>query len=127
MASSKFRKGKLLLSQGFNRIAAIALLFLNEEDAFWLMVYIIDVVMPPTYYAKQLVGAQIDQAVFKELVAEKLPVLSEHFNTHGVDPSLFSLNWFLCLFVDTLPVNTYLHIWDAFLFEGSKVLRNKAM
>ena len=28
---------------------------------------------------------------------------------------------FLCLFVDTLPVNTYLHIWDAFLFEGSKV------
>ena len=55
-----------------------------------------------------------------------MPVLSEHFDTHGVDPSLFSLNWFLCLFVDTLPVNTYLHIWDAFLFEGSKVLKNLA-
>jgi hypothetical protein len=41
--------------------------------------------------------------------------------THGVDPTMFSLNWFLCVFVDTLPVNTYLHIWDAFLFEGSKV------
>lgn len=40
---------------------------------------------------------------------------------HGVDPALFSINWFLCLFVDSLPVNTYLHIWDAFLFEGSKV------
>ena len=40
---------------------------------------------------------------------------------HGVDPALFSLNWFLCLFVDTLPVGTYLHIWDSFLFEGSKV------
>ena len=38
-----------------------------------------------------------------------------------MDPALFSLNWFLCLFVDTLPVGTYLHIWDAFLFEGSKV------
>ena len=38
-----------------------------------------------------------------------------------MDPALFSLNWFLCLFVDTLPVSTYLHIWDAFLFEGSKV------
>ena len=42
--------------------------------------------------------------------------------THRVDPTLFSLNWFLCLFVDSLPVNTYLHIWDALLFEGSKVL-----
>jgi len=108
--------------QGFNRIAAIALLFLNEEDAFWLMVYIIDVVMPPQYYTKQLLGAQVDQAVFKELVSEKLPTLAEHLEIHGVDPSLFSLNWFLCLFVDTLPVSTYLHIWDAFLFEGSKVL-----
>ena len=87
-------------------------------------------------------------------------------DAHGVDPALFSLNWysfppirnltekihkktaseenfwdlfpfkirsqtsilswprFLCLFVDTLPVNTYLHIWDAFLFEGSKVNAN---
>ena len=43
--------------------------------------------------------------------------------SHGVDPALFSLNWFLCLFVEYLPVNTYLHIWDAFLFEGSKVGR----
>ena len=86
------------------------------------MVYIIDVVMPPQYYTKQLLGAQVDQAVFKELVSEKLPTLAEHLEIHGVDPSLFSLNWFLCLFVDTLPVSTYLHIWDAFLFEGSKVL-----
>ena len=60
--------------------------------------------------------------MFKELVAEKLPLLAEHLDTHGVDPALFSLNWFLCLFVDTLPANTYLHIWDAFLFEGSKVI-----
>ena len=47
--------------------------------------------------------------------------LSINTESHGVDPVLLSLNWFLCLFVDSLPVNTYLHIWDAFLFEGSKV------
>merc|ERR1712106_995444 len=55
------------------------------------------------------------------------PSLAIHLEKHGVDPSLFSLNWFLCLFVDTLPVNTYLHIWDAFLFEGSKVLFRYAL
>ena len=69
---------KTSTSQGFNRIAAIALLFLNEEDAFWLLVYIVDVVMPVNYYTKQLIGAQVDQAVFKELVTEKLPNLAEH-------------------------------------------------
>jgi len=113
--------------QGFNRIAAIALLFLNEEDAFWCLVYIVEVVMPQSYYSKQLIGAQIDQEVFKELVSEKLPNLSLHLENHGVDPALFSLNWFLCLFVDTLPVATYLHIWDALLFEGSKVMFRYAL
>ena len=61
------------------------------------------------------------QEVLKELLSEKLPQLSAHFSKHGIDASLFSLNWFLCLFVDNIPVKTYLHIWDSFLFEGSKV------
>jgi len=108
--------------QGFNRIAAIALLFMNEEDAFWCFVYIVEQLLPEEYYSKQLIGVQVDQEVFKELICEKLPELAIHLESHRVDPTLFSLNWFLCLFVDSLPVNTYLHIWDAFLFEGCKVL-----
>lgn len=54
---------------------------------------------------------------------EKLPRLGNHFLDHNVDAGLFSLNWFICVFVDNIPVKTYLHIWDAFLFEGSKVTR----
>ncbi|XP_023328213.1 TBC1 domain family member 2B-like [Eurytemora carolleeae] len=100
---------------------------MNEEDAFWCLVYIVEQLMPPQFYCKQLVGAQVDQAVFKELVCEKLPDLAIHLEAHGVDPALFSINWFLCLFVDSLPVNTYLHIWDAFLFEGNKVLFRYAL
>ncbi|XP_059091006.1 TBC1 domain family member 2B-like isoform X2 [Tigriopus californicus] len=110
--------------QGFNRIVAIALLFMQEEDAFWLLVYIIEHLMPPEYYSrdKQLIGAQVDQAVLRELLMEKLPKLGTHFANHGVDAGMFTLNWFLCVFVDNIPVKTYLHIWDSFLFEGSKVL-----
>ena len=58
------------------------------------------------------------------LESNKTQIVSE---SHGVDPALFSINWFLCLFVDSLPVNTYLHIWDAFLFEGSKVRMNSRL
>jgi len=32
------------------------------------------------------------------------------------------MNWFLCVFIEALPVKAYLHIWDVFLFEGMKVL-----
>ena len=48
--------------QGFNRIAAIALLFLDEEDAFWCLLYIVEVLMPESYYTKQMSGALVDQA-----------------------------------------------------------------
>jgi hypothetical protein len=34
---------------------------MNEEDAFWCLVYIVEQLMPPQYYSKQLVGAQVDQ------------------------------------------------------------------
>ena len=66
--------------------------------------------------------AECLQRVLKDIVAEKLPALSSHFTTHQCDPSMFTFNWFLVLFVDSLPVNTFLRIWDSFLYEGSKVV-----
>ena len=38
-----------------------------------------------------------------------------------MDISLFTFNWFLTIFVDNIPVETYLRIWDTFLYEGNKV------
>jgi hypothetical protein len=34
---------------------------------------------------------------------------------------MFTLNWFLTIFVDTLSHNLYLNIFDVFLYEGNKV------
>lgn len=44
-----------------NRVAAFALLFLKEEDAFWCLVAIIDFIMPPDYFSISMVAAQADQ------------------------------------------------------------------
>uniref|UniRef100_T1JBD8 TBC1 domain family member 2B n=1 Tax=Strigamia maritima TaxID=126957 RepID=T1JBD8_STRMM len=108
--------------QGLNRLAAIALLFLNEEDAFWCLVAIVECIMPVGYYSKTLIGALVDQRVLKDLVSEKLPRLQMHFDAHRVDVSLFTFNWFLCVFIDAIPHSVYLRIWDVFFYEGSKVL-----
>lgn len=62
------------------------------------------------------------QRVLKEIIAEKLPNLSNHFAGLGFDVSLFAFNWFLAVFIDNIPVEMYLRIWDSFLYEGSKVL-----
>lgn len=41
------------------RLAAIALLYLEEEDAFWCLTAIVEVFMPRDYYTKTLLGSQV--------------------------------------------------------------------
>ncbi|XP_021168357.2 TBC1 domain family member 2A isoform X1 [Fundulus heteroclitus] len=114
--------------QGLNRLAAIALLVLqNEEDAFWCLVAVVEVIMPQDYYTKDLVASQADQRVLKDFMAEKLPRLAAHFEAHSIDVSLITFNWFLVVFVESLPSDMLLPVWDAFLYEGTKVIFRYAL
>ncbi|KAI1285106.1 TBC1 domain family member 2B [Halotydeus destructor] len=106
--------------QGLNRLAAVALLFMPEEESFWCLVAVVEKIMPPFYYSQSLLGAHVDQYVFRDLLAEKLPRVHYHLEQFGIEISLFS--WFLTCFVDNIPVTVYLRIWDVFLLEGNKVL-----
>uniref|UniRef100_A0A8C9U6S1 TBC1 domain family member 2B n=1 Tax=Scleropages formosus TaxID=113540 RepID=A0A8C9U6S1_SCLFO len=108
--------------QGLNRLAAIALLYLDQEDAFWCLIAIVEVFMPRDYYTKTLMGSQVDQRVFKDLMNEKLPRLHAHFELHKVDFSLITFNWFLVVFVDSVVSDILFKIWDAFLYEGPKII-----
>uniref|UniRef100_A0A3Q2Z6L1 TBC1 domain family member 2 n=1 Tax=Hippocampus comes TaxID=109280 RepID=A0A3Q2Z6L1_HIPCM len=108
--------------QGLNRLAAIALVVLqSEEEAFWCVVAVVDAIMPQDYYGKNLLAAQADQHVLKDFLVEKLPRLAAHFDLHGIDVSLVTFNWFLVVFVESLPSDILLPLWDAFLYEGTKV------
>ncbi|XP_051944858.1 TBC1 domain family member 2A-like [Xyrauchen texanus] len=114
--------------QGLNRLAAIALLVLQkEEDAFWCLVVIVEYIMPQDYYTKDLVGCQADQHVLKDLMWEKLPRLMAHLEAHRVDVSLITVEWFLVLFVENLPSRILFKVWDAFLYEGTKVIFRYAL
>ncbi|KAL8197000.1 UNVERIFIED_CONTAM: TBC1 domain member 2B [Gekko kuhli] len=108
--------------QGLNRLAAIALLYLEQEDAFWCLVTIVEIFMARDYYTKTLLGSQVDQRVFKDLMSEKLPRLHAHLEQHRVDSSLITFNWFLVVFVDSVVSDVLFKIWDSFLYEGPKVI-----
>ncbi|XP_065197079.1 TBC1 domain family member 2A-like [Sycon ciliatum] len=78
--------------------------------------------MPKTYYSKTLMASQVDQRVLKDLLAMKCPRLATHLDAHGIDIGLITFNWFLTIFVDNVPFETVLLVWDSFLYEGCKVL-----
>ncbi|XP_037758301.1 TBC1 domain family member 2A isoform X5 [Chelonia mydas] len=110
------------------RLAAIALLVLEEEEsAFWCLVHIVENLMPADYYSDTLIASQVDQRVFKDFLSEKLPRLTAHFEQHRIDVSLITFNWFLVAFVDSLVSDILFRVWDAFLYEGTKVIFRYAL
>jgi hypothetical protein len=104
-----------------NFIVAVALLLLEPEDTFWLLIAITECHLN-NYYDAGLIGAQVDQFVLKDLIKQKAPDIYQHFEINEVEITSLTLNWFMAIFIDSVPFETLLRIWDCFLLEGSKVL-----
>lgn len=51
-----------------------------------------------------MMGLKTDQEVLGELVKMKVPAVAELMERHGVMWTLVVSRWFICLFIDILPV-----------------------
>jgi Ca2+-binding EF-hand superfamily protein len=107
--------------QSMNFIAGGLLLFLEEEEAFWMLCFIVEEMLPD-YFTKNIIGPQIDAEVLTELMGEQLPELRDHFECKGVNTVLVSTQWFMCLFIRTLPFECAFRIWDSLFLYGPQVL-----
>ena len=87
-----------------NFIAALLLLFLSEEQAFWCFRSIVEDYLP-NYFADSLVGVQVDQLMFESLLEQIMPEIYDHIQSLDKNClSIFTGKWFLCLFINALPM-----------------------
>uniref|UniRef100_A0A452HCJ7 Uncharacterized protein n=1 Tax=Gopherus agassizii TaxID=38772 RepID=A0A452HCJ7_9SAUR len=108
--------------QGTGMVAASLLLFLEEEDAFWMMCAIIEDLVPASYFSTTLMGVQTDQRVLRHLIVQYLPRLDKLLQEHDIELSLITLHWFLTCFASVVHIKLLLRIWDFFFYQGSLVL-----
>ncbi|ESQ52365.1 hypothetical protein EUTSA_v10016235mg [Eutrema salsugineum] len=80
--------------QAMNFFAGLLLLLMPEENAFWTLVGIIDDYFDG-YYTEEMVESQV---------------------------AWISGPWFLSIFVNILPWECVLRMWDVLLFEGNRVV-----
>ncbi|CAL1715268.1 unnamed protein product [Somion occarium] len=116
-----FRNTETGYCQAMNILAAAILIYMSEEQAFWLLEVICDRLLPG-YYSPSMHGTLLDQRVFESLVHRCLPVIYDHFTQVDVQLSVASLPWFLSLFINSMPMVFAFRIIDCFFCMGPKVL-----
>ncbi|CAK8571534.1 unnamed protein product [Lathyrus sativus] len=107
--------------QAMNFFAGLLLLLMPEENAFWTFVGIIDDYFEGCY-TEEMIESQVDQLVFEELMRERFPKLVNHLDYLGVQVAWVSGPWFLSIFVNMIPWESVIRVWDVLLFEGNRVM-----
>eukprot|EP00111_Clytia_hemisphaerica_P006047 TCONS_00017497-protein len=108
--------------QGMNFMVAFGLLYLDEETSFWLLVAVTELFFCKTHYNTYLSGTQANQRVFEAICHQEMPGLMKHLDDLTCELSPVTFNWFMTIFVDSLPIEVVLHVWDVFLVYGHSVL-----
>lgn len=110
--------------QGMSQIAALLLMYMNEEDAFWA----ISVLMTDERHAMH--GFFIQgfpklrrfQEHHDRVLGRLLPKLKRHLDRYEMHTSLYTLKWFFQCFLDRVPFTLTLRLWDAYVLDGEPVL-----
>uniref|UniRef100_A0A9J8A820 Si:ch211-266k8.4 n=1 Tax=Cyprinus carpio carpio TaxID=630221 RepID=A0A9J8A820_CYPCA len=110
---------QIALDLRMSYIAAVLLMILSEEEAFWALVALLE---NPKYLSElfdsSLKKIQHQALVFHQLLKHRKPLLFQHLETLGVSSLHFIMQWFLTLFTSLPCWDSVLAIWDLIMLHG---------
>lgn len=133
-----FHAPRIGYCQSLNFLTGLLLLFLPEEKAFWMLHIITTVYLPGTHNIS-LEGANIDLWVLMVALKSTVPTIWSKVSSAGTPAdgldssarlppiSLCTTNWFMSIFIGTLPIESVLRVWDVLFYEGSRTLFRVAL
>ena len=98
----------------------------NEATAFALLALLCGELLP-AFYTPRMPGLHRAQDALMESLAVALPLCHRVFEEQAVPVRESSTGWLLCAFIDTLPLQVTLRVWDLFYLEGQPTLLRVAI
>ncbi|KAE8266332.1 hypothetical protein A4X09_0g6017 [Tilletia walkeri] len=121
LTAYSWKNPELGYCQAMNIVVAAILIYMSEEQCFWLLDMLCERMLPG-YYTQSMSGTLLDQKVFEHLVQRSLPMIHDHFVSADIQLSVASLPWFLSLYINSMPMIFSFRIVDCFMAMGPKVL-----
>ncbi|KAM9861114.1 USP6 N-terminal-like protein [Aulostomus maculatus] len=110
--------------QGMSQIAALLLMYMNEEDAFWALTQLLTNQKHSMhgFFVPGFPKLQRFQAHHDQIISKLIPKLKKHLEKEQMSAGIYSTKWFLQCFIDRTPFTLTLRLWDVFILEGDKLL-----
>lgn len=107
-----------------NFVVGVLLQYLNENEA---LVMLENIIHNPKYdmqrmYGEALIKLHLSVYQFNGLMDRFIPKIKKHFDNLNVNSIIFISEWFIPLYSRTFPLGFVVRIWDAYFYEGIKIL-----
>ena len=113
--------------QGMGFIVAVFLTYMDEESSFFMLHSFMKKYELEGFYLPGFPELKKTFYILLNLEKKFVPKIYELFKKEGMIPSMYSSEWFICLFSRNLEFNTLVRIFDVFLLEGYKVIYRFAL
>jgi len=104
--------------QGMANLAGILLLRMPEEQAFVVLVQLMEQYDLRGQYLPGMPALVCRLWMLQQLMREHTPVLCDHFEQLGVDAATYATEWFLTVFAYKFSGETSARIWDWLMLNG---------
>ncbi|MBN3318484.1 US6NL protein, partial [Atractosteus spatula] len=110
--------------QGMSQIAAILLMYMNEEDAFWALSQLLTNQKHAMhgFFIPGFPKLQRFQVHHDQILSKLIPKLKKHLDKEQMSTGIYTTKWFLQCFIDRTPFTLTLRLWDIYILEGERIL-----
>ena len=92
----------------------------REECTYWLFACLVDDVLAPEIFARDVRGTLREFRVLSLLLRSRAPSTHAHLERHDMDLCMLQSKWLLCVFTESFPAETAARVLDVLFAEGHK-------